>query len=106
MAMRARACEVRKPRISVYDMCKAGHLVTFDIDEDGVDRSHAVHKGIGEITPFTLRKRVWEMDVEVVPPQEAQNINKSLEARKKKGVGGEVRTGAALNPFGGPATGL
>ena len=45
---------------------------------------------------------MWELDVEIVPHKEAQQISKKI-LHQKRDESGEGRAGAALNPFGGQA---
>ena len=66
-AVKAKVLNIRRPLISVFDMVKANHKVTFD-QVDGVDVSKAVNKTTGEVSRFVLRNRCWDLDVEVVPP--------------------------------------
>ena len=60
--MRSHVAAVRKPLLSVSEMCSAGHDVHFLRDGTG----YAVHK-TGEITNFVCRNGVYEMDVVVEP---------------------------------------
>ena len=69
-AVRARVTKVRRALISVYDMCRTGHRVVFDM-EDGVDMSYVVHKKTGQTIKPVLRSRTWDLDVEVVPYAES-----------------------------------
>ena len=86
-------------------MCRAGHTVVFDMGTDGEDRSHAVHKTTGERTEFVLRNRVWELDVEVVPHQQAEKIaTKIIEQRREADTTAPEKAMRALNPFGGQVT--
>ena len=62
--LKGRSMKVKRTLVAVYDMCKAGHRVVFDLDEPG---SYAEHKMTGERQPFILRGRTWDMDLELVP---------------------------------------
>ena len=55
--------KVRKPLISVADMVDAGQDVHFLAS----GQSYAVHRETGEVTHFTRRRNVFELDVEVKP---------------------------------------
>ncbi|CAK0798994.1 unnamed protein product, partial [Prorocentrum cordatum] len=82
--LRARACKVNKPLLSVYDMCKAGQMVVIDFDSNGSDRSHSIHKATGEKTNFQLRNRVWELDLEVVPQDDQKQQSKKVQDEAAK----------------------
>ena len=64
-ALQARVVDVKKPLMSVYDMCTASQRVVFEI-RDGKNCSYTEHVPSGMITPLELRNRVWELDVDVV----------------------------------------
>ena len=53
--------------MSVYDMCKAGHRVTFELDDEGRDCSVVEHRATGARTQLHLRNNVWEIDATVIP---------------------------------------
>ena len=71
-AVKTRVTDVRKPLLAVYDMRMAGQRVVFEI-RNGVNLSYAEHVDTGEVTPFDLRDRVWELDFEVVPHGEVDS---------------------------------
>ena len=62
-----RRLETSKPLLSVYDMCKAGQKVVFEIADNGADMSHSVCRHSGKVTRFTLRNNVWDLDVTAIP---------------------------------------
>ena len=64
---RMRSVQVRKPLMSVYDMCKSGHRVTFEFDDTGRDCSVIEHRGTGARTQLHLRGSVWEIDATIIP---------------------------------------
>ena len=74
VAAQGRLCDVHKNLSSVYDMCKAGHKVTFEIDDEGTDHSHSLHRQSGMIIRFELNGRVWDMELEVMPYNTAKHI--------------------------------
>ena len=82
--LRPRVGKVKKALIAVYDMCKAGHRVVFDLEGDE-DLSHAENKATGERTKFNLRKRVWEIDAKV-PPYNNTNAVWSQAAAAPKSI--------------------
>ena len=55
-------------------MCAAGHRVVFDFDCNKRDLSHAENKLTGERTYFKLRNRVWELEVNIIPKAETEDI--------------------------------
>ena len=46
-----------------------------------MDASRAENKQTGEVTRFVLRNRCWDIDVDVVPPNE---VSAALEKRSKQ----------------------
>ena len=67
-----RRLETSKPLLSVYDMCRAGQKVVFEIADDGTDMSHPMCRHSGKLTRFTLRNNVWDLDVTSVPRNASQ----------------------------------
>ena len=65
--LKGRSVDVSKMLLSVYDMCKAGHRVVFDLDG-----SFAEHKTTGQKTNFILRNNTWDLDLEIVPYTQAK----------------------------------
>ena len=62
---KVQVADVRKPLMSVAEMVDAGQDVHFLAS----GQAYAVHKASGEVTQFTRRKNVFELDVEVKPFQ-------------------------------------
>ena len=60
-SLRAQVADVRKPLISVAEMCDAGHDVHFLSN----GRAYSVHAASGKVTPFTRRKGVFELEATV-----------------------------------------
>ena len=60
---KVQVADVRKPLMSVAEMVDAGQDVHFLAS----GQAYAVHKATGEVTQFTRRKNVFELDVEVKP---------------------------------------
>ncbi len=60
-AFKAQVCEVRKPLLSVSEMCDARHDVHFPASGE----AFAVHKGSGQVTPFVRSKGVFEIEAQV-----------------------------------------
>ena len=69
-----RIANVHKNLTAVYDMMQAGHRIVFDLDSEGNDISHALHKESKMETPFIPTGRTWEMELEVVPYKIAQQF--------------------------------
>ena len=69
-----RVAPVHKNLTAVFDMMKAGHRVVFDLDEQGNDISHALHKATGTETRFIPNGRTWDMELQVVPYAEARKL--------------------------------
>ena len=67
--LRARVCKVQKGLMSVYDMVQAGNRVVFDSGG-----SYAIHKTTGKRVNFVERKRVYEVDLNVVPHSQASSV--------------------------------
>ena len=80
-ALRMRVVQTSKPLLSVYDMCKAGQRVTFEITPDGQSYSFAEHIKSGKRTWFTLRNNVWDIDVSPIPYHEVSRSGMSDLAR-------------------------
>ena len=71
-AIRSRVCDVVRPLLAVFDVCKTGHKVILDIDFDEHgklqrDNSHIYHKATSSVTPLTLNNRTWDLSVDVLP---------------------------------------
>ena len=62
-----RLVQVRKPLMSVYDMCRSGHRVIFELDDDGRDHSIIEHRATGARTQLHLRNNGWEIDATIIP---------------------------------------
>ena len=62
-----RRLETSKLLLSVYDVCKAGQNVVFEIADKGADMSHSMCRHSGKMTRFTLRNNVWDLDVTATP---------------------------------------
>jgi hypothetical protein len=76
--LRMRVLDTTKPLISVYDLCKTGHRVVFEIDEQGNDLSHAVRTREPYHTyKFTRRNNVWDLDVSPIPHSAMDNYFES-----------------------------
>ena len=69
-----RVAAVHKNLTAVFDMMAAGHRVVFDLDEQGNDISHALHKASGTETRFIPNGRTWDMELHVVPYTEARKL--------------------------------
>ena len=69
-----RVAQVKKSLTSVYGMCAAGHRVVFEFDSNKRDLSHAENKLTGERTYSKLRNRVWELEVNIIPKAETEDI--------------------------------
>ena len=54
---------VRKPLLSVSEMCDAGHDVHFL----ATGQAYALHRATGELTQFERRKGVFEIVARVLP---------------------------------------
>jgi hypothetical protein len=66
--MRMRVLDTTKPLISVYDLCRTGHRVVFEIDDEGNDLSHAVSRRFPHPPlKFVRRNNVWDLDVSPIP---------------------------------------
>ena len=91
-AVKTRVTDVHKPLLAVHDMCLAGQRVVFEI-RNGVNLSYAEHVDTGEVTPFEMRDRVWELDFEVVPHGEVDSQ-----------VGHDGPDAQPLYPFPGPVS--
>ena len=63
--MRAQVAKVRKPLVSVSEMCKAGHDVHFLAD----GKAYAGHCERGAVTPFINTKGIFEIEAMVPPYQ-------------------------------------
>ena len=79
-----RVAPVHKNLTAVYDMMKAGHRVVFDLDEQGNDISHALHKATGTETRFIPNGRTWDMELQVVPYAEARKLLNTTTATIEK----------------------
>ena len=71
--MKARVAKVVRPLLSVFEMVESGHRVVFDSDG-----SYAEHKTTGCKTPFRVRNRSYELDLNVVPHGK---LNKKLQVK-------------------------
>ena len=71
-AMRGSRYKIDQSLLSVYDMAKMGYRSIFEIDANGVDRSHAIHIQTGERMDFVLVGRSWELEFDVVPYLQAK----------------------------------
>ena len=71
--MKARVAKVVRPLLSVFEMVESGHRVVFDSDG-----SYAEHKTTGCKTPFRVRSRSYELDLNVVP---YGKLNKKLQVK-------------------------
>ena len=80
--------DVKRMLLAVYDLCAAGHRVIFDLEEG----SRAEHKATGEVTPFVLRGKSWEMDLEVLPYASGSAVAAEIEKETER-----------LCPLEGPA---
>ena len=69
--------DIERDLIAVHDMCKAGHRVIFEIDDNGKDLSHAEHRKTGERVNFVPNGRCWDIEAEVVPYKEVQTALRS-----------------------------
>ena len=71
--MKARVAKVVRPLLSVFEMVESGHRVVFDSDG-----SYAEHKTTGCKTPFRVKNRSYELDLNVVPHGK---LNKKLQVK-------------------------
>lgn len=78
--LRPRVGKIQKPLLSTYDLCRAGHRVVFDM-ENGVGKPYAEHKETGQRTRSHLRKRVWELDVQVMPHANLKQVMSKASAK-------------------------
>ena len=79
-ALRAHISPVHKALVSVSAMVAAGHKVVFEKNtKTGRDCSRSIHTETGEITYFTLRNGVYEMDM--VLDVEGDNVDTAETAR-------------------------
>ena len=68
--VKAKVLKVQRPLLSVFDMVEAGHKVIFE-KVDGVDMSRCENLTSGEVAPFVVRNRCWDLDVDVLPAGDA-----------------------------------
>ena len=61
--MKVRVAKVRKPLLSVAEMCDGGFDVSFMAN--GI--AWAVHKDTGERVPITRRGKIFEFEVAIAP---------------------------------------
>ena len=71
--MKARVAKVVRPLLAVFEMVESGHRVVFDSEG-----SYAEHKTTGCKTPFRVRNRSYELDLNVVP---YGKLNKKLQVK-------------------------
>ena len=55
-------------------MCAAGHRVVFDFDSNKRELSHSENKLTCDRTSLKLRNRVWELEVNIIPKAETEDI--------------------------------
>ena len=77
--IRGRAVPVTKSSAAVFDLCRTGHRVTFDLGEDGSGQSSLAHKKTGEKTPMKLENKVWHFDVDVIPKADTDAVLAEIE---------------------------
>ena len=83
--------KVVRPLLSVFEMVESGHRVVFDSDG-----SYAEHKTTGCKTPFRVRNRSYELDLNVVPHGK---LNKKLQVKSLDLAA--VQKGSDSNTSGG-----
>ena len=89
--MKARVANVVRPLLSVFEMVESGHRVVFDSDG-----SYAEHKTTGCKTPFRVKNRSYELDLNVVPHGK---LNKKLQVKSLDLAA--VQKGSDSNTSGG-----
>ena len=72
--------KVKKMLVSVWDMCKAGHCVHFDLEHG----SYAKHNQTGSVVPFTLNGKTWDMELDLIPFSETDSIMKKIREENTK----------------------
>ena len=96
-----RVAAVHKNLTAVFDMMAAGHRVVFDLDEQGNDISHALHKASGTETRFIPNGRTWDMELQVVPYTEARKLPRNNTTTSTSTTSSRI-TPLGLYPFSRP----
>ena len=96
-----RVAAVHKNLTAVFDMMTAGHRVVFDLDDQGNDISHALHKASGTETRFIPNGRTWDMELQVVPYVEARKLSRN-NTTTSTSTSSSSTTPRGLYPFSRP----
>eukprot|EP00971_Amphidinium_carterae_P082049 1623115-Amphidinium_carterae.3 len=72
--LRMRRTKVKRGLLAVRDLLETGHRVVFELDDDGNDKSRVEHRESGDCLHFQYKRRVWELEIDVLPPSEAERL--------------------------------
>ena len=94
--------DVPRNLLSVSDLCKQGHKVCFQLDDNGADLSYIEHVLTGERTSMVFNGVTWDMECEVIPYEQAKETIETTERLSALG-GDRARRPARAAVHGGPA---